>query len=51
MYNMINIFDAAVCYIWNPKSIKIFFSIYLILYLYKKMDIHCTYYSNHLGGM
>ena len=49
MYNMINVINTAVYYVWkwlrvNPKTSqhkeKNFFSISLILYLYKMMDAH-----------
>ena len=48
MYNLINVTNTAACYTWkllrvNPKSShpkEKFFSISLILYLYKRRDVH-----------
>ena len=55
MYNLINITNTAACYTWKLLRINCksshpkekFFSISLILYLYKRMDVHQTYYDNH----
>ena len=48
MYNVINIINTAVCYVWKllrKSTLRVlttqkFFSVSLILYLYEMMDVH-----------